>query len=129
MFFCPFYKFFHLKNDEEKSVNYTYYDHKNKNLLQEKIVGEYTKEFSYPLGKYRILLMGDSQNENLNQFLPYSAGELKYIRLNRRPVSKGDDQWKIMKLYKNDILSFKPDILVYSITNRNLLYHRFWFSN
>ena len=122
-------KFFHLKNDEEKSVNYTYYDHKNKNLLQEKIVGEYTKEFSYPLGKYRILLMGDSQNENLNQFLPYSAGELKYIRLNRRPVSKGDDQWKIMKLYKNDILSFKPDILVYSITNRNLLYHRFWFSN
>ena len=119
--------FFHLKNDELKSLNYTYYDHKNKNLLQKKI-GQYTKEFSYPLGKYRIMIIGDSQNENLTQFIPYSANKLKYIRANKNPIPS-TEWWKIMKLYKKDILSFKPDILIFSFSNYGLKNFQFLFSN
>ena len=111
---------FHLKSDETKGANYTYYDHKNKNLLRVK-TGQYTKEFSYPDGKYRILLIGNSMNENLTQFIPYSANVLKYIRVNIRPLPF-TELWKIMKLYKKDILAFKPDILIFSFSNDHL-YH------
>ena len=121
-------RFFHLKNDEANSVNYSYYDHKNKNLLQTKI-GKYTKDFSYPLGKYKIMLMGDSMNDNLTQFLPYSAGKLKYIRLNMNQLPKYTDLWKIIKLYKKDILAFQPDILVFSFNNINLVNLLFLGSN
>ena len=117
----------HLESDKEKGVKYTYYDHKNKNLLQAKS-GLYIKDFSYPAGKYRIMVMGDSMNENLMQFLPYSAGELKYIRMNRGQVADSD-LWKIMKLYKKEILAFKPDIFIFSFVNINFKKFQFLFSH
>ena len=97
---------------------YNYYDHKDgsKMMLQ---VGKFTKDFTYPGGKYKIMLLGTSQNENLSQFLPYSAAQTKYIRLNRGQV-KVADEYKILKLYKKDILAFKPDILILSISTENL---------
>ena len=120
-------RIFNIKKDEANSVNYTYYDHKNKNLLQTK-TGQYTKDYSYPLGKYKIMIIGNSVNENLTQFIPYSANELKYIRVNMNPVSTSE-RWKIMKLYKKDILSFKPDILVLSFVNIHLWNLQFLFNN
>ena len=111
--------YFNESYDKANDTDYTYYDYKNSQNLTVQ-TGKFMKDYSYPEGKYRIMLIGDSMNDDFLQFLPYSAGELKYIRINRAPVSNAE-QWKIMKLYKKDILSFKPDILI-------LLFgaHNFW---
>ena len=97
---------------------YSYYDHNNRADMTFK-VKKFIKEFSYPEGKHKVMIVGTSNNENFNHFLPYSAAQTKYIRLNMGQV-KGADQFKILKLYKKDILAFKPDILVLSITTDNL---------
>ena len=98
-------------------VLYNYYDHNNRGKMVFK-VGKFIKDFSYPEGKHKVMVVGSSNNENLNHFLPYSAAELKYIRVIDNPV-KETDQFKVIKLYKKDILHFKPDILVLSIGHQN----------
>ena len=115
--------FSRLFNDEHLSdpsslILYNYYDHKNGDRMIVR-VGEFIKDFTYPEGTHKIMLMGTSQNENLLQFVPYSSTRTKYIRLNLAQV-KNSDMWKVLKLYKKDILSFKPDILILSISTDNL---------
>ena len=115
-----FYKFFNdrdLALLSERSF-YNYYDYKNDDKIVVN-VSKFTKNFIYPDGKYKVMLIGTSQNENFLQFLPYSATQTRYIRLNMAPI-KAADQFKILKLYKKDILAFKPDILVLSIHSDNL---------
>ena len=65
------------------------------------------------------MLIGTSQNEILCHFLPYSVAEMKYVRLNGGQV-KTVDEFKILKYYKKDILTFKPDILILSIHTDDL---------
>lgn len=67
----------------------------------------------------RTILMGTSMNENLLQFLPYNFYELKYIRTNW-VVPVREDAYKYLKRYKKDILDFKPDILILSVSSANL---------
>ena len=107
-----------VMGDLRKRALYNHYDHKNADKMTVS-VGQFTKDFSYPGGKHKIMLIGTSQNETLNHFLPYSAAQLKYVRLNLRPI-EGVEQFKILKWYKKDILTFKPDILIFSITTDNL---------
>ncbi len=102
-----------FSDDPSNRSTYKYYDHRNGEKMAVK-VGKFIKDFSYPGGKHKVMLIGRSQNENLLQFLPYSTAYLKFIRLNRGQV-KTADEFKIMKLYKKDILAFKPDILILSI--------------
>ena len=97
---------------------YNYYDHKDGNKMVMKIT-KFTKDFTYPKGRRRVMLIGTSQNENLNHFLPYSAAETKYIRLNMGQV-KTADEFKVLKLYKKDILAFRPDILIICIYTDDL---------
>lgn len=97
------------------NTTYNYYDHNEGNILKNQT--ENQKLFSQNTGGgYKILLTGNSQNENLLQFLPYSARSLKYIRLNigKLPTS---EQYKFLKYYKKDVLDFKPDILVYCVSS------------
>jgi hypothetical protein len=92
---------------------YTYYDNKDeKNLTEHR--GYPIKEFNYPKGKYKILLTGTSQNEDLIQFLPYSAKQLKYLRWNwsKRPAA---EDGKMMKYYQKDIEDFHPDMMIITI--------------
>ncbi len=112
-------RFFNIEEDSLNSVNYAYYDHKDANKLIPHI-GKFTKDATYPVGRYRVMLMGTSMNENLLQFLPYSGAKTRYIRFNRGQVKK-PDEFNVMKLYRKDILSFKPDILVLCITSMDLL--------
>ena len=98
---------------------YNYYDHRDGEKMAVK-VGRHTKDFAYPEGKYKIMLIGTSHNENLTQFLPYSAAQTRYIRLNMGQT-KEMEQFKILKLYKKDILAFKPNIFILSISTDNLL--------
>ena len=121
--YAPSWHFFRFFNDEHLDDHsewtfYDYYDHKNAGKMVVR-VEKYTKDFAYPYGEHKIMLIGTSQNENFLQFLPYSAAQTKYIRLNMGQC-KEDDEFKILKLYKRDILTFKPDILVLSIHTDNL---------
>ena len=113
------YELFNYDTDDPPNrVFYSYYDHDKRTKMEFK-VGKFIKDFSYPEGKYKLMVIGSSNNENLNHFLPYSAVQLKYIRVINAPV-KATDQFKIIKLYKKDILDFKPDILILSIASENL---------
>ena len=105
-------------DDSPSRTLYNYYDHNNRAKMMFK-VGKFTKEFVYPFGKHKLMLIGTSQNEVFNRFLPYSAAQLKYIRVIDNLV-KETDQFKVIKLYKKDILNFKPDIIVLSIGHENL---------
>ena len=97
---------------------YNYYTHRQANNLVCKL-GRFIKDFSYPAGKHKVMLIGTSQNEDFLQFLPYCASQTKYIRLNKEQV-KTADEFKVLRLYKKDILAFKPDILILSISTGNL---------
>ena len=99
-------------------ISYDYYDHKNGDEMVFKF-GRRSKDFFYPKGKRKIMVVGRSMNENLSRFLPWSAAETKYIRLNNRGV-KGTDWFKVFKLYKNDIQGFKPDVFILSINSDDL---------
>ena len=114
------YQFFNYGDADAppNRVLYNYYDHNNRAKMEFK-VGKFIKDFSYPEGKHKVMVIGSSHNENLNHFLPYSAAQLKYIRVVENPV-KATDQFKVIKLFKKDILNFKPDIIVLSIGHGNL---------
>ena len=71
--------------------------------------------------KYKVFLTGTSMNESLLQFLPESFGKIKYYRLNNVKKVKSADNLKLFKRYRNDILEFKPDILIAVFTEENLL--------
>jgi hypothetical protein len=92
---------------------YTYYDNKDEKNLTEKRE-RYIKEFNYPKGKYRILLSGISQNEDLLQFLPYSAKQIKYIRWNMGQLPAVEET-KMMHYYQKDIEDFHPDMMIITI--------------
>ena len=118
--FRQLYQHFNYEGNDKVSnqVLYNYYDNIYGGEMVFK-VGRYTKEFSYPKGKQRVMLIGTSQNEILCHFLPYSVAEMKYVRLNGGQV-KTVDEFKILKYYKKDILTFKPDILILSIHTDDL---------
>lgn len=105
-------------------TEYKYYEHKNQNKLKTKIIdiSKYRgKEYYYPEGSnYRLLEIGTSMNENLLQFTPYSFKNTTYIRLNNVKDRKTSEEFKIMKFYKNKILAFKPDIIIFCITTMNI---------
>ena len=111
------YRFCNLQKSPLTSY-FNYYDHKERDKMTLK-VGKYTKDFVWTGGRHKVVLIGNSQNENLLQFLPYSASQTKYIRLNTGWI-KGSDEFKILKLYKKDILTFKPEILILSIHTDDL---------
>ena len=128
-------KFFHgnglsiapfLRKYENKILDteYLYFENKNKNLLKIKTIdieGAKNKTFYYRKGaNYRVLEIGTSMNENLLQFTPYTFKNLKYIRLNFIKNRNFQENFKIMKYYKKDILDYKPDIIILCITPLNL---------
>lgn len=114
-------KFFNLNIEQcRPTTMYNYYDHRKANQLVLNM-GEFMKDYRYRGGVYKIMLIGDSQNENLLGFLPYSAATTRFIRVNRNANLPYSKQWKIMKYYKKEILSYKPDILILSLFEPNLL--------
>ena len=99
--------------NEILSTEYKYYDKTNQTVTEKR--EKYIKEFFNENGKYKIFLTGNSHNENLLQFLSYSAKELKYLRLNMEQVPS-KEEYKFMKYYKHELLEFNPDIVVFSVS-------------
>lgn len=98
---------------------YKYYD-KTDDIIVPK-VNKNIKYFSNLSGKYKIFIMGNSQNDNLMHFLPYSANKLKYIRLNQGNYLSSEEENKFLKYYKKDLLDFHPDIFIISITAEDMI--------
>ena len=98
------------KKDLILTTFYNYYDNKNSDKMIEK-KDKYIKNFENKNANLKLFLTGDSFNENLLQFLPYSVKKLKFIRLNNSYKST-EEQFKFMKYYKQELLDFKPDIVV-----------------
>ena len=92
------------------------YVHKNKSDLKTEITNtDYIvkKVYFYPNGiDLRVLIFGDSNSENLLDFLPYSFKHVKQIRLNEVKALPSAEQFKIIKNYKKEITDFKPDIII-----------------
>lgn len=101
-------------------TNYRYYKHKDgKNLKTEIFESDnlISKEYYYDKGSdLRIMIFGDSSAENLAEILPYSVKHTKFIRLNGPPnINTKEEQWKILKYYKNEIAKFNPDIITFYV--------------
>lgn len=100
--------------NEIMNTDYIYYDYKHNDIIKE-TRGNYIKSFINPTGKYRVFLTGNSQNENLLQFLSSSVKELRYIRLNKGQ-NPANEEYKFMKYYKKELLDFKPDLVIVTLS-------------
>ena len=80
-------------------------------------------DFEYKDGNHKVMLIGSSMNNAMLKFLPYSFKQLKFIRLNSSRELKGLERYKLMKHYHNNILEYKPEILIYSVASDNVKEH------
>lgn len=106
------------------NVDYKYFKHKNyKDLKQQVTDIDYHKNKIYFYGKganHRVLLLGTSQAENLTEFIPFTFKNVKRIRNNNVKKISNKDIFKIMKYYKQEILEYKPNIIIFCITYNNI---------
>ena len=58
-------------------------------------------------------MIGSSYSDNLSLFLRYSFSEIKKVNCLSKELQSDDLR---MNLYEDDILNFKPDILLVAIT-------------
>ncbi len=95
-------------------VNYRYYKNKDFKSLKIKTVIKTPKRkkiFYYPDGTdLKVIMLGTSQNENLSEFIPYSFKNTIRMRL-----AEGKDKFKYIKYYEEEILDYKPEIIIYCI--------------
>ena len=108
--------------DKILDTEYKYYDFKDINNIKGGVINESLKEFGnfyYPKGyNLRVLQTGSSMNANLLTFTVPAFRYTMYIKLNTGiSIEK---RWKLMKYHKQDILDFKPDIMIFCITPQNL---------
>lgn len=105
-------------------TDYRYYRHKDFKRLSVKIHNKplkFGKDYFYPNGAdLKVVLLGTSMSENLCEFIPFTFKHVKRIRNNNVIGVKAGNEFKIMKYYKNEILNYKPDILIFCITYGNI---------
>ena len=110
--------------DKYHDTDYRYFKHKDSENLKVKIEHKpmhREKEYFYPKGAdYKVILLGTSQNENLTEFIPYTFKYVKRIRTNNVKGLSDGESTKIIKYWGNDILEYKPDILIFCITYDNI---------
>jgi hypothetical protein len=58
--------------------------------------------------------------EDLSEILPYSFKNTYRLRNNNVTDVPTDEEFKIVKYYKNKILNYNPDILILCITVENI---------
>lgn len=111
-----------VKYPEKKllDVKYKYYTPKTE-LKPVVNSTQKTKHYHNPKGSgLRAMVIGTSMSENLLQFLPQSFSELKYFRTNSKQVVPVSEEEKIMKYYRQEILDFKPDVVIFCFTVSNI---------
>ena len=105
--------------------DYRYYKYKDFDNLYTTVINtkcHLEKLYGYDKGaNYRVIQLGTSQNENLTEFTPFTFKHVKRIRNNNVQGIKAEEEFKIKKYYKDEILEYKPDIIIFCITYRNIL--------
>ncbi|MCD7879649.1 MAG: hypothetical protein LUG16_06945 [Candidatus Gastranaerophilales bacterium] len=105
--------------DRILDTSYTYFTHKDRKYLKIKIENSSNlrgKFFEFPYGtNLKVLQIGSSSNENLDEIFPYSFKETKYIRINGPKDVPEIDRYKLIKLYEKNILNYNPDIILLCI--------------
>lgn len=105
-------------------VNYRYYHFKDErkfNIIQVENDTLLGTKFQYDKGAdLRVVLVGDSFTESLARILPSSFKYVFKIRLNGPKGIATNDQFKIMRYNANDILNYKPDIVILCVNYSNI---------
>lgn len=105
-------------------TDYIYFKHKDIEKLQTIVTDEpyhLEKKFYYPKGAdLRVILLGTSMNENLTEMVPFTFKNVYRIRTNNIKNITPDEETKIMKYHKKDILDYKPDIIIFCIGVGNM---------
>lgn len=103
---------------------YKYYKHKDFKNLKVQVINKPLykgKDFYYSGGQdYKVVLFGTSMSENLTEFIPFNFKYVKRIRNNNVIDLKVTENFKIMKYWKNHILNYNPDFIIFCITVDNL---------
>ena len=116
-----------------EDVKYRYYTHKDFKNLQVKVTDiDYQREkiFYYPKGAdLRVIMLGTSMSEQLTEFIPFTFKNVKRIRNNSVKKVPKEDEFKIMKRYRQEILDYKPDIIIFTVSYGNLSRLKYIFEN
>ena len=109
------------KYHKDKYRYFTHKDFENLKTVKKTKKFQRNKFFSYPKGaNHRVIMLGTSQNENLSEFIPFTFKNVKRIRTNNVEGITREEDAKIMKYYKNEILDYHPDIMIFCITYGNI---------
>lgn len=104
--------------------DYTYYKYKDFDNLKTTVINtehHLGKLYDYDKGaNYKVIQLGTSQNENLTEFIPFTFKHVKRLRNNNVQGIKAEEEFKIIKYYKDEILEYKPNIIIFCITYNNI---------
>ena len=105
-------------------VDYRYYTYKDAANIREEVINiphHREKFYHYDNGaNYRVILLGTSQSENLSTFIAPTFKDVYRLRNNNVSDFNEAERFKIMKRYEQDILDYKPDIIIFCITYGNI---------
>ena len=110
------------KCDKYQNVDYRYFKHKQYGKLQyatDHSNGKYIRDYNFEAkNNLKIIMLGTSQNENLTEFIPFTFKNVRKIRTNTKKLNEREG-FKILKHFKNNILEYKPDVIVFCIVYFN----------
>lgn len=116
----PYAKKYKKKIYDTEYSYYTHYDEKNLKTFPDD--DEIKRIFHYYYEKapdLKILTIGTSMQAALYQFIPYTFRHSMQIRVMNDKIPTSE-QYKIIKLYGEDIKKYKPDIIVLVVTTNNI---------
>ncbi len=107
------YSLLHLKDESIFNIDFSFYDHKDRKNLDFKEPCR-PKTFShYEKGApEKVFYVTDSMGENFMGFLAYTFKDIQKRRYNAEIKAKRKNEDIYMSFYENDILEYKPDILI-----------------
>lgn len=107
------YSLLHLKDESIFNIDFSFYDHKDrKNLdFREPCCPKTFSHYEKGADK-KVFYVTDSMGENFMGFLAYTFRDIQKRRYNAEIKAKRKNEDIYMSFYENDILEYKPDILI-----------------
>ncbi len=100
-------------------MHYPLYEHKKSSaLLVDKLPKSQSGDYFYPDGaNLRTVFIGTSFAPNFIRFIPYTFKNTRYIRI----YTSKKETFKILKNNKEQILEYKPQILIFCLSPINII--------
>lgn len=106
-------KTFGIKDFPDLYKTYIYPHDDDLQIAIDEETGNFVSHLKKSPNPQRLYLIGSSYSDNLSLFLRYSFSDVK--KANSLSVSQQSDDLR-MKVYEDDILKFKPNILLVAVT-------------